>query len=145
MGVVAVAGLCLGLASCAAGESDSAEDLTAATALAGRLDAQLRAEGRTPYGGLSGGGGAAREGTVQIAGDRGTTSIYAVCHGPAGEAGVSVDDGAATTLSCSDEPQAIVVQDDWVSLGVRLKVRVDGAPAGSVWAVTAGASSWVIG
>lgn len=143
MGFVAATGLCLGLASCTSGDSVSAEDLTAAAALAGRLDAYLRAEGHTPYGGLSGGGGAAREGTVQIAGDRGATSIYAVCQGPAGEARVSVDDATALALPCSDEPQARVVQDEWVSVGVRLKVHVEGAPTGSTWAVAAGASSSV--
>lgn len=139
--LVAVPVLCLALTSCVATEATSVEDLSGATALAGRLDVTLRGEGRTPYGGLSGLGGATREGTVQLAGDRGRTSIYAMCDGPAGEARISIDGSPSVVLLCDDEPQVVVLQDEFSGVGVRMSLRVEDAPAGSVWAVTAGASS----
>ena len=105
-----------------------------------RLDATLREEGRSVYGGLSGLGGAAREGTVQLAGDRGATSIYAVCDGPAGEAFVSINDESLRALPCTKAPQVVVLQDEFSDVGVRMKVDVVDAPAGQVWAVTAGTS-----
>lgn len=77
---------------------------------------------------------------MQLAGDRGKTSIYAMCEGPAGEAHVSIDDGSYTTLPCGGEPKVVVLQDEFAGVGVRMAVRVGGAPTDSVWAVTADAS-----
>lgn len=138
--LIAVPALALAVTSCTPAETTSTERLRDATALGVRLDETLRSEGRSPYGGLSGLGGATREGIVQLASDRGRTSIYATCHGPAGEARVSIDDGPSRALPCSEEPQVVVLQDESPGAGLRVKVSVVDAPAGAVWAVTAGAS-----
>lgn len=138
--LIAVSTLSLAMPACTPAQTTSSERLSEATALGVRLDATLREEGRSVYGGLSGLGGAAREGTVQLAGDRGATSIYAMCDGPAGEAIVSINDESLSALPCTKAPQVVVLRDKFSDVGVRMKVVVVDAPAGSVWAVTAGTS-----
>jgi hypothetical protein len=134
---VAAALSIVALTSCSATDDRTPEPTRAPQDVADDLSTSMRQSGRAQYGGLAGTGDQPQSSSIQVAGDRAGLAVYGLCSGAEGDATVRVADGEPLTMACGTG-EVQVLDPDVALVGARLAVSVEGAPAGSMWAIAAG-------
>jgi len=129
----------LAMSSCTTADPRPVDTSQSPQSLMRALESSLKEKSGESYGGLSGRGGASQSSSIEISGDRSGLAVYAMCTGTAGEAKVTIADQSAVTMTCDTGSGIQVLSGDVPLKGVRLTVTVEGAPAGSAWAIAAGA------